>query len=121
MRFAIRLPPYVSPTPSAPTRIPITVEAVVREAEKGGRISLHYKLKLRIMLAERTFCADLGFQPLVGNCARISARAIAVIFIAADACPCSGRIFAAVRAARLDDVMQVWKLTTNPGTRIVLV
>src|SRR5262249_14473001 len=121
MRFAVRLPPDVAPAPTAPARIAIAVESIVRKAEKGRRVSFHNELELRIELTQRAFGADVGFQPFVGDRDAIGARAIPVILVSTNAGPGSGSIFAAVGAARFDDVMQPREFTANPRAGVVLV
>src|SRR5262245_39403242 len=120
-RLAVRLPIDVASAPTAPARIAIAVEAVVREAEKGGSVAFHYESEIRIELAQRAFCADIFFQPFVGDCGRIGARAIPVISVSADARPRGVIVFIPIRAARFDDVMQAGEFTANPGTGVVLI
>src|SRR5262249_21809864 len=95
-RLAIRLPIDVASSPATPTRIAIAVEAVVREAEKGGRVAFHNKCELRIELAQRALGSDVFFQPFVSDSGRIGARAIPVISVSADACPGGVIVFAAI-------------------------
>src|SRR5262249_29691023 len=119
--LAIRLPIDVASAPTAPARIAIAIEAVVREAEKGGSVPFHNESELRIDLTQRAFGADVCFQPFVGDRGRIGARAIPVISVSADACPRGVIVLAAVVTARYDNVMQAGELTTNPWAGVVLI
>src|SRR5262245_46293474 len=119
--LAVWPPIDVAPAPAAPARIAIAIENIVREAEKGGRVALHNESELRIELTQRAFGADVRFQPFVGDRSRICARAIPVISVSADACPCGVIVFATVGTARFDNVMQAGELTTNPGAGVVLI
>src|SRR5215470_19557256 len=104
-RLAIRLPIDVASAPAAPTRIAIAIEAIVREAEKGGSVPFHNESELRIELTKRAFGPDVGFQPFIGDRGRIGARAVPVIIVSADACPRGVIVLTAVGAARFDNVM----------------
>src|SRR5579875_510757 len=76
---------------------------------------------MRISPAESTLGANIPVQPLVGDQACVGAFAIAVVEIAADARPGSGIVVLTVGTARLNDVLNGWKLAPDPGPRVVLI
>src|SRR5262245_19484671 len=120
-RLAIRLPIDVASAPTAPARIAVAIEAIVREAEKGRRVPFHNESELRIELTQRAFGADVCFQPFVGDRGWIGALAVPVISVSVDACSRGVIVFAAVGTARFDNVMQAGELTTNPWAGVVLI
>ena len=94
----LRLAHDIAPTPAAPTRILLTIQAVADQAEKCRGIAFHNKQVLQVAFAHRSDVADIFIQPVLGHGGEICPRRVAIVLIAADAGPGGAGIIFAVLA-----------------------
>ena len=78
-----------------------TAQSVVNEIHKRGRVALHQKLHVGILLAQLALAAYVLVEPRIVNYAEVGSGKAAVKLVAADAAPCGVMVSAKAMEAGL--------------------